>query len=499
MRVLAGHRGPIEAGQQNRMKATPNEGKPSMRTRMRTWARKRPIRTGAGILILAAASAVGVAAIAPAATAQSAGTARASTVQAKGGNGGALSITKASFGSTTEPYTGKLTPTYRYTLTNASGMTVQLLSYGAITQAIDVPGENGTTADVVLGFKTLQDYVNFDSPPVTANGGPYFGETVGRYANRIAAGTFKLNGQTYTLPINNGVNALHGGLVGFGNHIWSQVGGLIQTSSEVGVTLQLVSPNADSSGAAGSPGCTNGCTGYPAQLTVDVTFTLNNQGQYGLSYKAHNDDSNLSTVVNLTNHSYFNLAGENSAAGSAYGQQVQINANNYSPTDSTQIPLPLTNGVPVAGTPFDFRAPHTIGSRISDVSAPDNVPASFSSATGGKSQLLIAQGYDHNWILNKQTGQTTGPDGLNLAARASDPGSGRELTVWTDQPGVQFYSGNFLTGTLTGISGDTYRQGAGYTFETQHFPDSPNEPSFPSTVLGPNSTFNTTTVFAFSA
>ena len=177
---------------------------------------------------------------------------------------------------------------------------------------------------------------------------------------------------------------------------------------------------------------------------------------------------------------------------------MQINANRYSPTDSTQIPLPLPNGVPVAGTPFDFRAPVAIGSRISDVSANDNTPARFSAATGGKSQLLIAQGYDHNWILNKQTSRTTGPDRLNLAARAWDPGSGRALAVWTDQPGVQFYSGNFLNGTLTGISGDTYRQGAGYTFETQHFPDSPNQPAFPSTALGPNKTFASTTVFAFS-
>ncbi|MGH7735696.1 MAG: hypothetical protein ACREOE_18860, partial [Gemmatimonadales bacterium] len=281
----------------------------------------------------------------------------------------------------------------------------------------------------------------------------------------------------------------------------SQVGSLIHTKSEVGVTLQLVSPNGDASGAAGSPGCANACTGFPAQLTVDVTFTLNNQGQYALHYKAHNDDPKLSTVLNLTNHSYFNLAGESSPAGSAYGQYVQINANNYSPTDTTQIPLPgLPNGVSVAGTPFDFRAPHTIGARIDDVSAPDNVPASFASATNGESQLLIAQGYDHNWILNKQTARTTGPDGLNLAARALDPKSGRLLTVWTDQPGIQFYSGNFLTGTLTGtISGNTYRQGAGYTFETQHYPDSPNEPSFPTTVLGPNQTFTSTTVDAFSS
>jgi aldose 1-epimerase len=464
-----------------------------MRTKlgkMSIWRTKKPpIRTGVGILILAAASAVGVAAIAPSATAQPAA--------AQAGHAG-LGISKQSFGSTTEPYTGKVTPTYRYTLTNGRGMTVQLLSYGAITQAVDVPGKNGKTADGVLGFKTLQEYVANVSPPVIANGGPYVGETVGRYANRIAKGTFKLNGQTYTLPINNGVNALHGGLVGFGNHIWSQVGGLIHTGNTVGVTLRLVSPNHDSSGAAGSPGCTSACTGYPAQLTVDVTFTLNSQGQYSIHYKAHNDDAKLSTVLNLTNHSYFNLAGENSAAGSAYSQKVQINANGYSPTDSTQIPLPLTNGVPVAGTPFDFRAPHTIGSRISEVSANDNTPASFSAATGGKSQLLISQGYDHNWILNKQTSRTTGPDRLNLAARAWDPGSGRALAVWTDEPGVQFYSGNFLNGTLTGISGDTYRQGAGYTFETQHFPDSPNQPSFPSTTLGPNHTFASTTVFAFS-
>jgi aldose 1-epimerase len=459
-----------------------------MRTISTSWrGRKR-----AGLIIAAAAAAAlgAAAAAAPAATAQ----------PARPAGGGAPSISKQYFGSTTEPYTGALTPTYRYTLTNARGMTVQLLSYGGITQAIDVPGGNGTTADVVLGFATLPDYVNYDSPPVTANGGPYFGETVGRYANRIAKGTFQLGGQTYTLPVNNGVNSLHGGLVGFGNHVWSQVGGLIDTASEVGVTLQLVSPNGDASGAAGSPGCPNGCTGYPAQLTVDVTYTLNNSGQYQIHYSAHNDDAKLSTVVNLTNHSYFNLAGENSPAGSAYSQDVQINAADYSPTDATQIPLPnLPHGVPVAGTPFDFTTPHTIGSRIDDVSAPDNVPASDAALTKGESQLAIAQGYDHNWVLNKQTPASTGPDGLNFAARAYDPSSGRSLTVYTDQPGVQFYSGNFLTGTLTGISGDTYRQGAGYTFETQHFPDSPNEPSFPSTTLAAGQTFTSTTIFAFSS
>ena len=398
------------------------------------------------------------------------------------------SVTSQRFGSAFDKYAGHDLPVFRYTLTNCSGMSAKILSYGAITQEINVPARHGNPADVVLGFKTLADYVKFASPPVIANGGPYFGEIVGRYANRIAKGTFKLNGKTYTLPINNGVNALHGGLVGFGNHVWASQ--KVTGKGFAGVQLTLVSPNGDEGYRAGSPGCVNGCTGYPAKLKVVVTYTLNNAGQLGIHYKATNESSKLSTVLNLTNHSYFNLAGEASPAGSAYSQKVQINANTYSPTDATQIPLGYN--VPVAGTPFDFRAPHTIGSRIDDVSAPDNAPAKYN-------QLLIAQGYDHNWVLNKQTGATTGPDGLNLAARAWDPKSGRELTVWTDQPGVQFYSGNFLNGTLVGISGHTYRQGAGYTFETQHFPNSPNQHNFPSTVLKAGKTFTSTTVFAFSS
>jgi len=413
----------------------------------------------------------------------------AASASPQGGGCSGPTVSKQFFGSVNS------TPVFRYTLTNCRGMQVKIISYGAITQSITVPSRNGVEADVVLGFKTLQDYVNFASPPVTANGGPYFGETVGRYANRIAKGTFHLNGKTYTLQINNGVNSLHGGLVGFGNKVWASHA--VTSPFSAGVALTLVSPNGDGAAPAGSPGCVQACTGYPAQLTVTVTYTLNNQDQLGIHYNAHNDSSSLATVLNLTNHSYFNLAGEASPAGSAYSQFVQINSNNYSPTDDTQIPLPLAHGVPVAGTPFDFRTPHTIGSRISEVSAPDNVPASFNSLTGGKSQLLIAQGYDHNWILNPQTPATTGPDGLNLAARAFDPFSGRALTVWTDQPGVQFYSGNFLNGTLVGISGNTYRQGGGYTFETQHFPNSPNEPAFPSTTLGPGKTFVSTTIFAF--
>jgi aldose 1-epimerase len=345
---------------------------------------------------------------------------------------------------------------------------------------------------VVLGFKTLQDYVQFASPPVTANGGPYFGEIIGRYGNRIAKGTFSLNQPgkgkvTYTLPINNGVNSLHGGLVGFGNHIWADRP--IETSNAVGVQLTLISPNGDASGAPGSPGCPNGCTGYPATIKVVVTYTLNNAGQLAIHYKTTNLSSHLNTVINLTNHSYFNLAGESSFPGSAYGQLITINANTYTPTDTTQIPLGTEPTV--FGTPFNFTQPFPMGARIQDVSANFNSP--------GFNQLLIAQGYDHNWVLNQQTPATTGPRGLNLAAKAFDPGSGRQLTVWTDQPGVQFYTSNFLNGTLVGISGHTYRQGAAYTFETQHFPNSPNQPNFPSTELQAGQTAQSTTIFAFAS
>jgi aldose 1-epimerase len=396
----------------------------------------------------------------------------------RGGYGG-LSISKQYFGSTVEPYTGKETAVYRYTLSNAEGMSVKILTFGGILQEINVPGANGSEADVLLGFKTLQDYVKYDSPPVTANGGPYFGELIGRYGNRIANGTFTLDQPgvgpvTYHVPINNNGNSLHGGLVGFGNHIWSAKE--VQGHGYVGLQLTLVSPNGDQ--------------GYPATVKDVTTFTLNNSDQLGLHYKLTNESSNLNTVTNVTDHAYFNLAGENSPAGSAYGQLLQINADKYTPTNLTQIPLGYN--VSVFGTPFNFTTPQTIGGRIDDVSAPDHAPAAYN-------QLLLAQGYDHNWVLNAQTSASTGPDGLNLAAHAWDPSSGRELSVWTDQPGVQVYTSNFLTGTLVGISGHTYRQGAGYTFETQHFPNSPNQPNFPSTELKAGKTFTSTTVFAFSS
>jgi aldose 1-epimerase len=378
---------------------------------------------------------------------------------------GAPTVTRQAFGSAFDLYAGHNLPVFRYTLANCNGMQVRVLTYGGIIQSIVVPGKNGKLADVVLGFKTLQDYITHDSPPVTANGGPYFGETIGRFGNRIADGTFQLDGHTYTLPINNNGNTLHGGLVGFGNHVWASAP--VQTSGAAGVRLKLVSPNGDD---GANVGCS--CTGFPGQLTVFVTVTLNSDNQLRIHYRA---TTTKDTVLNLTNHSYFNLDGE--ASGATYNQKVQINADRYTPTDATQIPTGVL--APVAGTPFDFRQPHTIGSRISE----DNP------------QLLIAQGYDHNWVLN-DSGPTL--DGLRLAAHAWGATGGRELTVWTDQPGVQFYSGNFLTGTLVGISGHIYRQSDGYTFETQHFPNSPNQPSFPSTELQPGQVFSSSTIFQFS-
>jgi aldose 1-epimerase len=456
---------------------------------MREIGRQRRLR---GRVAIGAAALVALAVGGAAVTATQAQAAGTTSATRHGGSGG-LSVTKAFFGTTTDPSTGKPASVFRYTLRNGRGMRVQIISYGATIQDIWVPGRNGQAADVILGFKTLADYVKFNSPPVAPTTGVYFGETIGRYGNRIANGKFTLNQPgvgpvNYTLPVNNGPNSLHGGIVGFGNHIWANQA--IAGHGFVGAQFTLVSPNGDEGAAAGAPGCPNGCTGYPAQIKVVVTFTLNNANQLVIHYKTTNQSKNLNTVLNLTNHSYFNLAGESSFPGSAYGQLIQINANKYSPTNTVQIPLGFNASV--FGTPFNFTHFFPMGARIADVSAPDNAPAA-------DNQLLIAQGYDHNWVLNKQTAATTGPLGLNLAARALDPASGRLLTVWTDQPGVQFYTSNFLTGTLVGISGHAYRQGQAYTFETQHFPNSPNQPNFPSTELLAGQTQNTTTIFAFAS
>jgi aldose 1-epimerase len=468
---------------------------------MRAIRSVRRLRRRAGVLLAALAVAIGgstATVLAFAATEAPAATGASSSPRAHCHSSPRIAVEPFGIAPAT-PYSAAQ-ETYRYTLTNCHGMQVRLLTYGAITQSMTVPDKHRHMTDVVLGFPTLNDYLTFDSPPPTSPnfGGPYFGETVGRYANRIAKGTFHLNGQTYTLPINNGPNSLHGGFVGFGSRPWDATR-TTATKRSASVKMQLVSPNGDE-GSGLLPGTKDyepdcaipsarqaTCTGFPAQVTLKVTFTLDNSNRFWIHYAAHNDDSSLSTVINLTNHSYFNLAGE--ASGSAENQLVHINGDAYSPTDSTQIPT--GQAAAVGGTPFDFTHLKPIAPSIEDCTA--------GTSSLGCQQLLIAHGFDHNWILNQRTPATTGPEGLNLAARALDPVSGRKLTVWTDEPGVQMYTSNFLTGTLVGISGHIYRQTQAYTFETQHFPDSPNEPSFPSTVLGSGTTFNSTTIFAFSS
>jgi aldose 1-epimerase len=387
------------------------------------------------------------------------------SIGAAGGHGckSGPSVSRQFFGKAFDLFAGKKLPVFRYTLTNCRHMRVDMITYGATIQDMWVPGNHGQLANVNLGFRTLKEYVTEASPPT---GGPYFGETIGRYGNRIANGRFTLDGHVYTLPQNNGPNSLHGGTVGFGNHVWASQA--FSGHGVAGIRFKLVSPNGD---AGKNVGCK--CTGYPGKLTVFVTYFLDNDNNLGIHYQA--TVAGKATVLNLTNHAYFNLAGE--ASGPVYNQIVQINADHFTPTDATLIPTGRI--APVRGTPFDFTHPKTIGRDITD----NNV------------QLLRAHGYDHNWVLN-----STGPTfrGLHLASRAFDPGSGRLLTVWTDQPGVQFYTGNFLDGTLVGISGHIYRQSWGYTFETQHFPDSPNHPNFPSTVLRPGQVFKSTTYYSFS-
>ncbi|KAA9149454.1 galactose mutarotase [Amycolatopsis acidicola] len=342
------------------------------------------------------------------------------------------------------------TAVYRYTLSNSHGMKVQILSYGGIIQTLSVPDKHGKSANVVLGFPTLADYVAKNSPE--AGGGVYFGALIGRYANRIAKGQFTLDGKTYNVPVNNNGNSLHGGLQGFDKKVWNVTE--VPGKGTAGLKLTVTSPDGDQ--------------GYPGTLNATVTYTLDEQNRLSIGYQATTD---APTVVNLTNHTYWNLAGE--ASGDIYDQKLQLNAASYTPTDSTQIPTGQI--VPVKGTPFDFTKPTAIGARIAD-----NDP-----------QLVIGQGYDHNWVLNSGGGKS-----LTQAAKATDPESGRTLTISTDQPGIQFYSGNFLDGTLYGTSGHAYRQGYGFALETQHYPDSPNQPDFPSTVLRPGETYHTTTVFA---
>ncbi len=361
-----------------------------------------------------------------------------------------LSITKEPFGTTG----GQAVD--RYTLTNRRGMVVKIITYGGIIQELLVPGRGNRLANVVLGFATLDDYVNKNSSPLA---GPYFGAIIGRYGNRIALGQFTLNGVQYQLPINNPPNSLHGGIEGFDNKIWAATV-IGPTRDGVGLKLHYTSPNGEE--------------GYPATLSVDVTYTLNDDNDLRIDYRAQNLDPTLSTIVNLTNHSYWNLSGEGTSA--IYDHKLFLNANSYTPVDSTLIPTGVI--APVAGTPFDFTKATAIGDRIRD-----NHP-----------QLVIGRGYDHNWVLNRAPGSTN----LIVAAKVTDPASGRSLQMDTTEPGIQFYSGNFLDGTLYGTSGHAYRQGDGFALETQHYPDSPNHPNFPSTVLGPGQVLTSATVFRLS-
>ena len=357
----------------------------------------------------------------------------------------AATLSTTPFGATMDGRPVSLT-----TMTNDHGVVVKFMSYGGIITAIMTPDRQGRLADIVLGFPTLAEYET-----KSAEGGLYFGALVGRYANRIARGHFSLDGHEYTLPINNPPNALHGGLKGFDKQVW-EVQPLVASGRSVSAVLRYTSPDGEE--------------GYPGTMKVAVTYTLTDDNTFSIHYQA---TTNRDTVLNLTNHSYFNLAGAGSPDG-VLRQVLMVNADQYTPTDKTSIPL--GQNVTVQGTPFDFRTPTAIGARI----------------RADDQQLIWAQGYDHNWVLNKQ-GDATAPQ---LAVRAYDPASGRMLECATTEPGVQIYTANFLKGIYAG-NGGIYRQTDAFTLETQHFPDSPNQPGFPTTELKPGQEFDSTTLFRF--
>ncbi len=333
-------------------------------------------------------------------------------------------------------------PVQLYTLTDGD-LTVRLTNYGAHIVSIDAPDRSGKRADVVLGHKDLAAY--------EADNKTYFGAIVGRYGNRIAKGTFVLDGQTFNIPLNNGPNALHGGPDGFDRKVWQAT----PTAGGNGVEFTLVSPDGD--------------MGFPGKLTVHVRYTLEGKSLH-IDYTANTDKP---TVINLTNHSYFNLSGEGS--GDILGEEIMLNADRYTPVDKTLIPTGQL--APVAGTPMDFRQSTPIGKNI----GAENEQLQF----GGR-------GYDLNYVLN---GAGTG--GTHTAAKVYDPKSGRSLTVTTTEPGVQFYTGDGLSSANLGTAGELYTKYAGFCLETQHFPDSPNRPDFPSTVLRPGQTLHSATVFTF--
>jgi aldose 1-epimerase len=348
-------------------------------------------------------------------------------------------ITHASFGATADG-----TPVEIFTLRNDGGMEVNLLTYGGIIQSIKVPDKEGGLGDVVLGYDTLDGYLT---------NSPYFGALIGRYGNRIAKGHFSLDGQEYTLAVNNGVNSLHGGLKGFDKKVWTVVKA---DMGEQGPELVLSYTSLD------------GEEGYPGTLNVTATYTLfAKENTLRLKFEATTDKD---TVANLTGHCYFNLGGQ----GTVLNHVVYINADKYTPVDSTLIPTGEL--APVSGTPFDFRTPTAIGARIAD----DN------------EQLKFGGGYDHNFVVNHKMGK------LGLDARVTDPENGRVFEIWSTEPGLQFYSGNFLDGTIIGKYGIVYPHRGAFVMEPQHFPDSPNQPNFPSTVLHPGEVYHNTIIYKFS-
>ena len=357
-----------------------------------------------------------------------------------GGHGTTAAIEKSSFGSTRDGRAVDL-----YTMRNARGLTVRFMSYGGIITRIDAPDRAGRMADITLGFDTLAHYQQ--------RGAAHFGALVGRYANRIGGARFSLDGREYRLAANNGHNSLHGGTRGFNEAVWMVAPRPM--ADGVGATLSHVSPDGDE--------------GYPGTLSVTVGYALTDSNELHIEYEATTDRP---TVVNLTNHAYFNLAGNGS--GSVADHLIAIDADHYTPIDATLIPTGAIE--PVPGTPLDFRHPVPIGARL----------------RSAHEQMVRARGYDHNFVLNKPA------DGaLSLAARVHEPTRGRILEVLTTEPGVQFYTGNFLDGTLIGSGGTTYRQTDGFALETQHFPDSPNRPNFPSTELRPGQVFQSRTIFRF--
>ena len=329
----------------------------------------------------------------------------------------------------------------RFTLTNASGIELNAISYGGIITSLRVPDRSGRLDDILLGFDNLDGYLRDN---------PFFGAIIGRYGNRIARGAFTLDGTTYKLATNNGPNHLHGGNKGFDKVLWEAV----PVPGRNAIAFTRTSPDGEE--------------GYPGSLRVRVTYTLTDANELIVDYSATTDKA---TPVNLTQHSYFNLAGH--ASGDILGHQLMLNADRYTPVDETLIPTGEL--APVAGTPFDFRKPTAIGARIDQ----DTV------------QLKHGKGYDHNWVLNRKGA------GRQLAARVIEPKTGRTMEIATTEPGIQFYSGNFLDGTLTGKGGAVYKHRTGFCLETQHFPDSPNQPKFPSTILRPGSEYKTSTVFTF--